>query len=1441
MAQSPKFGSFDPTTVNGSVFGTFGVQYKPEEFERVREDGFTAMGMVPDCRIFIYGAEVTKDVVDVTVSNSIDGNTCDITLTNPRGRYEITKQDLMGKWREDKDILAAYDYTQFNRVTPGLFDNFMDKITSAAFGEKTATNIKKGMNIAKSVNALLGGSGGVPKVRGVTRQIFETKYFSGLFKNNGDIVFDYKDPVYVFFKGRFAPLWYFGFSGIITGWDDTDAYEQAYSIKIKCEDVLAYWKRSKLALRNSLYAYARGEDRNRSVQTTSAMRTTEEVGAFFNFSDLIKVAAYSFDYGQFAYNCHVSRPGRYLSTGASSNNFQGIDGTDVTNNSAYKDAVKKLQNEGFIDGGVSTIGGTGARYMFTRSKGGWGISVNGSATMGNKTKDLSGSAGTVNSSKNAGLIPISEIAYIHKTLFAQSKPYDLNGSPIGPSLSLYTQFNEIEFPEKVPFTGGNLKAMLDISIRYWEAESIIPTTVSSDSTTIKGTGWKDNKAFGIAGIHPALTYDFINNFSILDGIWQQCYKSKKSIDKLIMSPNDKIRSSVGGMPTELVSGDNKTIPAGTAFNFFRPRLFLILPRRFSDRYRKAEKGSYAKFENLFKQSQTSVYEFLKEKLKGVEYIMYASPCGDVFMEPELYDFHPLDFSQKIEQKNIITKEIPVKLRSYSGEKSLPATRQTKAYVFNPYANHPFFIMEKDRIRTSQTFNHQLIHTEILVQGGMTLGSGVLEFASDGFREWNTALSTGARARGYTVNTAFPDGTYIADGFQKNYDPGSVVQIALNKVTESNILLEKTAFSALMTNSSTLAILKVAKDYVTYMLKLKENNPMYPLFEVESGAVKGYIGETSKNLTDPATDTDAQVILNSMFPNLKEMSSRKVVDVVNVKYNRYSTESTKEFKKAAQTSGAFTKWGITASTYQNVMKAVMDASHNSAESDATIKELIKLGLGTETIITATDVAKVATDTVKLINEQKNAGATIALVRTLAEEKKAAQSGQYDPRMDMVKHYGYNPKDPIKNSFIKNGNEAYEYARVVFNRLLGKAFTISIDMIGRPEFLLNRPYYCERKDSIGLLTKYTLRYQMGSAFLSSATLEYVRKNKITFDYSLGDLDVFKGSVNNKYFKTQADYYYKLNKFATNFSNRTTDAIITAAQGSNPGFARSIGAKVAGNIASSVMGSMLPVGGVYSMHDRIGHMPFDTRFGDPGLSTTNATGLESKTEDKSVRVRDNDMAASLSQLVSDTIAERKTNEDNLTKLKTDYKKNEADVIKAKALQQEKKAELIQLFTVSPLDQVKVNSLVKEISAIGLEIIKKTGDVNSKEINIAKAKITVIENNKSLYGTETKPANVSDAVTSTYKSGQALNLPPYKDAELIRQGLFYKLFEAHIASQPGKVFTEWEVTEEKPIKLNFDGRGEVPYYIVKKQAARKGRTPFDAQDTILFPEDEGGLPPLV
>ncbi len=123
----------------GAVFGTWNAFYDPKEFERERADGTTMIGLVPDCRVFICGAEVTPDIRDVTVTNSFGGNTCTLSLTNPRGRYEISRADLRKKWREDKDILAAYNYDIFKRIdNPLQFDKFMDQLSQQTLGKKNS-------------------------------------------------------------------------------------------------------------------------------------------------------------------------------------------------------------------------------------------------------------------------------------------------------------------------------------------------------------------------------------------------------------------------------------------------------------------------------------------------------------------------------------------------------------------------------------------------------------------------------------------------------------------------------------------------------------------------------------------------------------------------------------------------------------------------------------------------------------------------------------------------------------------------------------------------------------------------------------------------------------------------------------------------------------------------------------------------------------------------------------------------------------------------------------------------------------------------------------------------------------------------------------------------------------------------------------------------------
>jgi hypothetical protein len=156
--------SCDPKEGLCTVFGTFDLQYNTSEFERTREDGTTILDLVPDCRVFIFGYEVTQDIQSVSVQNTTEGNTCSITLSNPRGKYEISKQDLMQKWREDKDILPSYGYNFFRRLAPTEKEKFFDSITTSAFGKKNAAKIKQGMTAATSSYRIpsIGGTFGAP-------------------------------------------------------------------------------------------------------------------------------------------------------------------------------------------------------------------------------------------------------------------------------------------------------------------------------------------------------------------------------------------------------------------------------------------------------------------------------------------------------------------------------------------------------------------------------------------------------------------------------------------------------------------------------------------------------------------------------------------------------------------------------------------------------------------------------------------------------------------------------------------------------------------------------------------------------------------------------------------------------------------------------------------------------------------------------------------------------------------------------------------------------------------------------------------------------------------------------------------------------------------------------------------------------------------------------
>jgi len=1083
----------------GTVFGTWEALYEPGEFERVRSDGTTVIGLVPDCRVFICGAEVTPDVSNVNVSNSFNGNKCDISLTNPRGRYEISRADLRKKWREDKDVLAAYNYDIFKRQDPFQFEKFMDQLSEVTIGKKRTEQIKKGLTAAVQLDKFL-FKRRIPEIRGTTRQIFEIKHFSGITKRIGDVVFDYRDPVYVFFKGRFSPYWYFAFSGIVVGWDDEDAYQSTQEIKIKCEDITSLWKRTKLTKKAAFYPSARMENRLRTTSQKTRGRYTDDLSTELSFSSLIKIIAFSYDYGSKAFNCHASSPGTSYRQALSRFDRQEI----------YEEAKQNLHLGASID----------TTFMFTKNR-----------TVFRNTHNT---------------IKTSEISYpkqLKSSIFTGSAPFSFTGGPnnypFSPNNSLYLQLNEIELPE---FQAKNVKPYLDISVRFWESDHSINKKFNKADKkgANKGTGWEDTRAYGIAGTHPALTYDFINNFNIINTIWEECYKKTTVLDSLIMTPLDKIRSSLVGSPTEAIKNKvtTQTTPEGTQYNLFRPRLFLIVPQKFADRIR-TQKGTITKIGELFDEEKTTVYTYLHQKLKAVEYIMYSTPMGDIVIEPEMYDSHPLEFSNPIEARNIIKKDTWVKHRVTSADYSKRGqVRYDKAYFYDTQVNHPFFLTEKDRIRCTQTFKHELVYTGIVVQGGQTPLGGVHDVMDDKTSKVVSYIANRRGVRGHSGqgNTnSFAWGIYIADGFEKYFDSVGDQSDLAKAVENGQNAFNKAVLAHLLLNNKDVTIQSILDSFIDIVDKEDTNDKFYYLSrERKDSTISAALAKAAdRSMSFDDTEIKEAIYKNefNLLYNYRSWTVKQLMTPAPNKSTR-NREKTNSSAKANQ-SAIKSLMGVSVQEYEEIIKIIDKINLTTSTVPGFNATSIFQMLDAYAPIAATGDAQIGDMWLKLYEKQKQLSSYKAYenfaVVTIEDEKKLASEGLYFPRTDMVKLYGYNPAEPVKNNFIENGIEAYDYAKTVFNRYLGKAFEIHMDIVGRPELLLNRTCYCERKDSIGLISNFSIKWSHGSTFSSSVTLNYVRKNAITYGYDLGEIDPFIGAADNEFFQNEANLFYKWNRLA------------------------------------------------------------------------------------------------------------------------------------------------------------------------------------------------------------------------------------------------------------------------------------------------------------------------
>lgn len=1177
----------------GTVFGTFpdgSIYYDPTEFERKRSDGTTVIDMVPDCRVFIYGSELSKDVVSVSTNNALGGNTCNIKLSNPNGKYEISKRDLVGKWREDKDILSTYGYDWLKRLTPDkpdILGYFLSNDTKSVIDSLMDPNSKEWWDRTL-------GSAGWPSIFNATRMMFEIKHFSGITKRSGDIIFDYRDPVMVFMKGRFSPYWYFAFTGIVSSWDDTDTYDQEMSITLRCEDPLAFLKRHRFTKQGSLLNFGNIETMSRNTSKSQATNIWETVfGGMIQGQDTtldraIKYVMYGTDNAANVINCHPRFSSR----------------VDYDQKKLDQHGMRKQLSEDFKIGKPGSSGYVQYQdesdFMFTLTN--------------NPDYSQTGYQGFTGAEEATqrwtNLVDIQEIAEIQE--------YGLNKDrPLATALPLYAQYNGILMEE---FTGNNLTRYYNESVRYWE----VRPAILEETPTKEYSGWDDGKAIGIAGIHPALTYKFINYFEMLPHVWKDCWNRRSSdktvLDRLVVSPHEKIREIVSGSPTE-----DDALNPGNNMNAFRPRLFVVLPRKFLDNNRSIVGTGIGNLQ-LFNAEQTRSYDALKEICEAVEFSLYSSPAGDIFIEPEMYDFHPTEFVLvkdpaaasnhyvksvgQIEPRNIILKKEEVEFRTVNSEEfgEENQNRKDSAYFFNPDANHPFFLMEKDRIRCSQTFKPENIVTHVAVMGSPT-GKGGVGDAITVKRAFNQQMGRLPSQSGNQEANQFGEKYYIADGLTSQIrrgvyltGDGTAVDEKIKKLRRdfNDSIYQKLVETHF--NSSMLSFFEDAGGAALVLADKKYdiNDNMV----IDSNLVE--LLKTLREKSDQGQINNDVILVDQTSPVKVPEYIFQTVTLLAPKLVKYLQEyaNVREQDRAFKSKYSPTWSKLIAVEVGSIIKyffgsreeatvaSLYNLSTNTFNSASTVLDRMKIEIKRSLLQMYLPLALQNADMRRAYEEiaqlQAGKGTTkyeAIDIMTLGDLKELEQLGLYNPSNDMVRYYGYNPGPTITNLMIFNDSEAQRYARTWFNKLFGRAHQIHMEIIGRPEMLLNRPYYCERKDAIGLLQNYSINFAIDSDFQSSLDLIYIRKNSITYDYTEDALDDIQGARTNTDFKNAAVAYYNSLADRFNLVQKGLSAI-----GKQAG--RAVGGEIGGTVGEQLLNyeGKGYSGALFTAHNWIGHIEFD-----------------------------------------------------------------------------------------------------------------------------------------------------------------------------------------------------------------------------------------------------------
>lgn len=1495
-----------------SVFGSFGLKYPVTGIETEREDGVTVINYSPECRVFICGGEVTKDIASVTVNYTSDNmSSATIKLANPRGKYNIHPSDLVSNkgssgWREDKSIQATYEYDWLKKQVPGFWgkksrddqnkkeENKVTKVGNALLGKQVTATYNSVVNGIKNMSK--------NRQKGFTQMLYEVKHHSNMTKAVGETVFDYRDTVYIFFKGRFSTYWYFGFSGIVAAIDKSFVYGSTESITLQCHDIIGILKRKKFTQQGAILPAANLEAANNLTTQSRIFNLFDDVPG--NFSLVVKTIMFvsdenyvkSVENSHFYYTpkctlnqgvvspndqnshtkgktppaenkalepygdnktaylnnfCNVHKFNRSHYDDEQRNNvgkkfreFKLIDDTprnknekiiknieltnikfrpgyvvyleeqvstskrrdsinskstaqppegvkaalrqyidqiaDIANNSNTKVSWTLLGHnawivdfplsiksslsaedraslskyshidlgdkytdyKGFYSSkykglyvspgttfrGVDYIEGAGAAVSEERAKrvlrdlkniikeltsdsanqGKYdkvasiinnitvkGVGKTEPRDLSNKkieksefssVQDILAYDNVIFSTNGADPVNVNNrfIELVPSTNKYEVKPEDIkeDGDSLAffkdphklrfsPLTDIYFQLNEININD---YTPENLDVFYDSSARYWLKGPGSKLDMSNLGSPDK-TGWKHTHGFGVCGIHPALTYDFIDNFSILPDVHATIALGDNLLDSATLTPLDLLREQVYGVGTELtnsLSSDSKNI--GTQHNYFRPRIFLVVPKKFRER----EKNNY-KFSSfdLVKIQALNTWDMLNNLIVQYEYTIYTSPMGDLFIEPLMHDFHPLDFFEKIEDRAICPREYNKATRrwEYKGvdiyfrttintyDNPVIAYRKDKAYKFNFKANHPFFITNKDLKRITETLkpenlmSHVILNGSVAGQAGLTggaidtpiTGSAIpyidIESEVQKISE-NNKLRLTDKYAGDSARFDSRIGIYVANGFQlmqrPNLKAGSLVNEKLKKEVEQyKQTYAYKLYNDFMTykQESTIGVL-IAKA-AEGIQKLKDGS--IPIYNKNiNSLVERYIQNAAYHddaidlaVFDDGSLTPSQLTtLYNIAPRLyelyyyvyleqKKQSSTTNVTVVKDKpylvsyFNITTLNGPNGLLKLLVSK--LTK-GDQNIDVQNIKSKdeQIDIVVNSFINNEDLKynnstiEIIKDLMSLHEVFFLSDTAensisfREVNNDLFLTNKKLEDFTGLTGFVTKGDLKKYEMLQLYDPSKDYVTKYGWNPGPTITNTYFNNGAEAEIYCKVLFDKINSKMYELNCDIIGRPELFLNRPYYVEQDNVIGSLNNYSISYTPGGVFSSNVILSYIRRNSISYGYSLGNLDkvvsLKDGSIDshsNVFFNDKAVNYFK-SIFASDKSDNRFGAV-------NDVLSRSINAgpvgAIVGGAAQAFMKkrkqqkknqSLVEPDGLYVAHDWIGHTDWDVKYG-------------------------------------------------------------------------------------------------------------------------------------------------------------------------------------------------------------------------------------------------------